>query len=303
MALGGIRDHVGGGFHRYSVDAEWRVPHFEKMLYDQAQLVLAYLDGAQTSGDPFYAEVAEDTLAYVLRDMTAPDGAFYSAEDADSVPPDASVHPPGPADSQKREGAFYVWTAAEVDGLFGADAPLVRRRFGIEDAGNAPADPQGEFVNQNILYLAQSVEEVAARSGRSIEDATGVLEGARTTLFEARGRRPRPHVDDKVITAWNGLMIAAFARAARLLVDSPRRADWQQAAERAAAAVQTHLWRPDDRRLFRRYRDRDAAVEAFCEDYACLTWGVARAVSDHRQRALVDLGARPDRHTDVAVPG
>jgi uncharacterized protein YyaL (SSP411 family) len=269
MALGGIRDHVGGGFHRYSVDAEWRVPHFEKMLCDQAQLVLAFLDGAQASRDSFYAEVAEDTLAYVLREMTAPGGAFYSAEDADSVPPDAGT--PG---AHKREGAFYVWTGAEVDRLFGADAPLVRRRFGIEDAGNAPADPQGEFVNQNILYLAQSAEEVAARSGRPIEDAETVLDRARTTLFEARVGRPRPHLDDKVIAAWNGLMIAAFARAARLLVDSPRRGDWRQAAERAAAAVQTHLWRSDDRRLFRRYRDGDAAVEAFCEDYACLTWGL-----------------------------
>ena len=266
MALGGIRDHVGGGFHRYSVDAEWRVPHFEKMLYDQAQLVLAYLEGAQVSGESFYAEVAEDTLAYVLRDMTAPDGSFYSAEDADSLPS---------ADAkEKREGAFYVWTASEIDRRFGGDAPIVRRRFGVEDAGNALADPQGEFADQNILYLAQSIEEVAARSGRPAPDVEAVLARARGVLFDERRRRPRPHLDDKAIAAWNGLMIAAFARAARVLVDSPRREEWRRAAERAATAARTHLWREHDARLFRRYRDGEAAIDAFCEDYACLAWGL-----------------------------
>ena len=266
MALGGIRDHVGGGFHRYSVDAEWRVPHFEKMLYDQAQLVLAYLEAAQVSGESFYAQVAEDTLEYVVRDMTSADGAFYSAEDADSLPAAGAT--------EKREGAFYVWSAAEIDGLFGDDAPVVRRRFGIEDGGNALADPQGEFAGENILHLAQSIDEVAARSERPAAEVEAVLERARRVLFEARSRRPRPHLDDKVITAWNGLMIAAFARAARVLVDSPRRDAWRRAAERAATALRTHLWRDDARRLSRRYRDGQAAVDGFCEDYACLTWGL-----------------------------
>jgi uncharacterized protein YyaL (SSP411 family) len=270
MALGGIRDHVGGGLHRYSVDAEWRVPHFEKMLYDQAQFALANLEAAQASGDAFYAAVAEDTLDYVLRDLTA-DGAFHSAEDADSV----AAGPPGqPASSEKREGAFYVWTAAEIDGLFGADAAIVGRRFGVEPGGNAPADPQGEFTGQNILYIAQSIEAIATRSGRPADDVTAVLARARLRLFEARATRPRPHRDDKVITAWNGLMIAAFARAARTLVESPRRADWLRAAEGAAAAIESHLWRPADRRLFRRYRAGDAAIDGFCEDYACLAWGL-----------------------------
>ena len=115
MALGGMRDHVGGGFHRYSVDAEWRVPHFEKMLYDQAQLVLAYLEGAQASGDPFHLEVAEDTLRYVMREMTGEGGGFYSAEDADSIPPEQA----GAAGAHKMEGAFYLWRAAELDELLG----------------------------------------------------------------------------------------------------------------------------------------------------------------------------------------
>src|SRR5688500_507069 len=128
MAVGGMRDHVGGGFHRYSVDAEWRVPHFEKMLYDQAQLVLAYLEAAQATGEDFYATVAEDTLRYVLRDMTSAEGGFYSAEDADSVAPEQAAH----TRPHKTEGAFYIWSDAEIGALLGEDAGVARRRFGIE---------------------------------------------------------------------------------------------------------------------------------------------------------------------------
>jgi hypothetical protein len=267
MALGGIHDHVGGGFHRYSVDAEWRVPHFEKMLYDQAQIVMAALEAGQASGEAIYGMVAEDTLDYVLRELTAPDGAFFSAEDADSLGIEAGA-------AEKREGAFYVWSAAEIDRLFGADAEVVRRRFGIEDRGNAPADPQGEFVNQNILYIAQTIEDVATRSGRSVDEVMQVIGRSREILFDARASRPRPHLDDKVITAWNGLMIAAFARAARTLAGSPRRADWLLAATRAAESAHAHLWRPGDKRLWRRFRDGEAAIDAFCEDYAFLAWGL-----------------------------
>ena len=153
MAVGGMRDHIGGGFHRYAVDADWRVPHFEKMLYDQAQLVLACLDAAQMTGDGFYAQVAEDTLQYVRRDLTDLAGGFYSAEDADSLPPERASVP----DAQKEEGAFYLWHAEEVAELTGPDADIVMRRFGIDPGGNAPHDPQGEFVGKNLLYLAQSV--------------------------------------------------------------------------------------------------------------------------------------------------
>jgi uncharacterized protein len=265
MAKGGMRDHVGGGFHRYSVDAEWRVPHFEKMLYDQAQLVLAYLDAAAVSGEDLYAAVAEDTLDYVRRDLTAPDGAFYSAEDADSLVPGGD---------EKREGAFYVWSAGELARLLGADAPVVARRFGVEANGNALADPQGEFHGQNILYIAQSIDDVAVRTNRTVDEVMSAILRARETLFAARSTRPRPHRDDKVITAWNGLMIAAFARAARVLPGSPRRREWREAAERAARSVRERLWRPADRRLLRRYRDGEAAIDGFCEDYAYLVWGL-----------------------------
>ena len=279
MAIGGMRDHVGGGFHRYSVDAAWRVPHFEKMLYDQAQLVLAYLGGAQMSGDLFFSVIAEDTLDYVLAELTAADGAFFSAEDADSLPGAAQqalvAGDEGPA---KREGAFYVWADSEIDALFGADAPIVKRRFGIEAAGNAPSDPQGEFRGLNIPYIAQDLDDISARTGRSSDDVMAVLGTARQVLYDARSERHRPHLDDKVITAWNGLMIAAFARAARVLVDSPNRGRWREAAEQAASAIEAKLWRPETGTLLRRYRDGESAIPGFCEDYACMIWGLLELV-------------------------
>jgi uncharacterized protein YyaL (SSP411 family) len=268
MALGGMRDHVGGGFHRYSVDGAWRVPHFEKMLYDQAQLVLAYLEAAQATGDAFYAAVAEDTLAYIERTMTDPGGGFYSAEDADSVPPEQA----GSDGAHKSEGAFYIWSDEEIGSLLGEDAGIARLRFGIEAGGNAPQDPQGEFTGKNLLYTAQSVEDVAAASGRTVDQVVAALERIRSTLFAARERRPRPHLDDKILTAWNGLMIAAFARAARVLVDRPSSASYLAAATRAARFVKVTLWK--DHRLLRRYRDGEAAIDAYAEDYAYLIWGL-----------------------------
>ena len=213
MALGGMRDHVGGGFHRYSVDGAWRVPHFEKMLYDQAQLAIAYLEAAQASGDAFYATVAEDTLDYVLREMTDERGGFYSAEDADSLPPESAGQP----DAHKSEGAFYLWRDDEIGTLLGGDAGVVRKRFGIEPGGNAPHDPQQEFTGKNILYVDQPIEDIAIRTGRPADEIIDVLARARKRMFEARAGRPRPHLDDKILTAWNGLMIAALARAARVL--------------------------------------------------------------------------------------
>jgi hypothetical protein len=271
MALGGMRDHVGGGFHRYSVDAEWRVPHFEKMLYDQAQLVLAYLEAAQATGDDFYATVAEDTLAYVMRDMTDSRGGFYSAEDADSVPPEQAGEG---AHTHKTEGAFYVWRDAEIGALLGEDAAVARRRFGIQPGGNAPQDPQGEFAGRNLLYVAESVHDIAARLGLPPDAVVAALGRIRDALFAARARRPRPHLDDKVLTAWNGLMMAAFARAARVLPDSPAAPAYLAAARKAAGFIRDTLWLEDERRLLRRYRDGDAAIDGYAEDYAFLIFGL-----------------------------
>src|SRR3954466_1759891 len=201
IALGGMRDHVGGGFHRYSVDGEWRVPHFEKMLYDQAQIVIALLEGAQASGDPFYAEVAEDTLLYVMREMTDADGGFYSAEDADSIPPEDAASP----DAHKKEGAYYLWRADELDALLGADAEIVKLRFGVEPDGNAPHDPQQEFTGKNLLYVAKSIDDIAKQTGKPADEVVDVLNRARVRMFQERLDRPRPHRDDKILAAWNGL--------------------------------------------------------------------------------------------------
>ena len=268
MAFGGMRDHIGGGFHRYSVDREWRVPHFEKMLYDQAQLALAYLEAAQATGDDFHAAVAEDTLGYVRRDMTHPDGGFYSAEDADSIPPEQ----PGDSAAHKSEGAFYIWTDAEIAALLGDDADIARRRFGIEADGNAPQDPQGEFEGKNLLYTAQSIEDVAHRSHCTPDQVMAALARIRDRLLAARATRPRPHLDDKVLTAWNGLMIAAFARAARVLAARPNAFEYLDSARRAATFIRQRLW--SEKGLLRRFRDGDAAIPAYAEDYAYLIWGL-----------------------------
>jgi uncharacterized protein YyaL (SSP411 family) len=265
MALGGMRDHVGGGFHRYSVDADWRVPHFEKMLYDQAQLVLAFLEAAQATGDAFFAEVARDSLAYVRRDLTDPGGGFYSAEDADSLPPERAGDP----HAHKMEGAFYIWHEREVRELLGADADVFCARYGILPDGNAPFDPQGEFTHKNLLHTARALDDVASRTGRSIEEVEAALSSGRRALQARRAARPRPGLDDKVLTAWNGLMIAAFARAGRTLDGG---AEYVADAQRAASFVRAHMW--DGRRLLRRYRQGDAGIEAYAEDFAYLVFGL-----------------------------
>ena len=270
MAAGGMRDHLGGGFHRYSVDAEWRVPHFEKMLYDQAQLVLAYLEAFQVTGDEYFAAIAEDTLDYVRREMTAPSGGFYSAEDADSVP----ATPPPTPDTEKKEGAFYVWTASEVESLLGDAADVVRYRYGIEPHGNVPQDPHAEFTNQNILYAARSVEDVARLTGRDQAEVGRLTLSARKTLFNARSRRPRPHLDDKILAAWNGLMIAAFARAARCVTAADERRGWLEPARAAATFLRDAMWDASTRCLRRRFRNEQAAIDGYCEDYAFVIWGL-----------------------------
>ncbi len=302
IALGGMRDHVGGGFHRYSVDAGWRVPHFEKMLYDQAQLVLAFVEAAQASGDAFYLEVAEDTLRYVMREMTDAGGGFYSAEDADSIPPEMMSAP----DAHKSEGALYLWRSDEIDALCGADAALVRARFGVQANGNAPIDPQQEFTGKNLLFVARSVDELAAEFERSPDAVADALTAARLALFGARLERPRPHLDDKVLTAWNGLMVAAFARTARVLAwkgavdgsaaDGP--AQYLGAAQRAARFVHDRMWRADTKTLLRRYRDGHAEIDAYAEDYACLIFGLLELFQadpdPHWLRWAADLQRRQD---------
>jgi uncharacterized protein len=268
MSFGGMRDHIGGGFHRYSVDGEWRLPHFEKMLYDQAQITLACLEAHQLAGDVFFADIAEDTLQYVRREMTSPEGGFYSAEDADSLPPESGGH------GHKMEGAFYLWTDAEVGQLLGDDADIARLRFGIRPAGNAPQDPQGEFTDKNILYIAKSLDDGAERAGRSRDAVEDSLRRARMALFEARLKRPRPQLDDKILAAWNGLMLAAFARAARVLPDSDARARHLETAVGAATFLRTVMWDEARGVIRRRFRDGDAGIDGYSEDYAYVIFGL-----------------------------
>jgi uncharacterized protein YyaL (SSP411 family) len=275
MALGGMRDHIGGGFHRYSVDRAWRVPHFEKMLYDQAQIVLALLEAAQASRDPFYAEAAEDTLQYVMRQMTDEGGAFYSAEDADSVPPEDAESP----QPHKKEGAFYLWRADEVDAIAGDAADIVKLRYGIEPEGNAPQDPQQEFTGKNLLYVARSIDDISKRMGKPPEEIVELLHRARVRMFDHRLTRPHPHLDDKILTAWNGLMIAAFARFARVLrvfgsAGRTAAEPYLQAGRRAAAFIRERMWSAGTRTLLRRYREGHAEIDAYAEDYAYLIFGL-----------------------------
>jgi uncharacterized protein YyaL (SSP411 family) len=265
MAAGGMHDHLGGGFHRYSVDAYWHVPHFEKMLYDQAQLAVAYLDAFQITREPLFEQVARDTLDYVRRDMTAKDGGFFSAEDADS-------EIPGSAEHTKREGAFYVWTRDEVDAALGPSAEVFNFHYAVKAEGNVPpgGDPHGEFTGKNILIELGSVPATAKHFGKEEAEVRQLLAEARQKLFAVRAKRPRPHLDDKIITAWNGLMISAFARAAQVLNDP----DYLEAATRAATFLRAELYDASRKVLFRNYREGRSAVEGFADDYAFLIQGL-----------------------------
>jgi uncharacterized protein YyaL (SSP411 family) len=262
MAAGGMYDHLGGGFHRYSVDARWHVPHFEKMLYDQAQLVSVYTEAYQITGDKVFADVVEKTLGYLVRDLAAPEGGFYSAEDADSLP--------SPAATEKKEGAFYVWTDSEINAALSADEALIfRRTFGVEKAGNvrSDSDPHGELTGQNVLFQQNDVELVAKLTGKTQSEVAKLLASAQEKLFRARSQRPRPHLDDKIITAWNGLLLTALARAYQVFRDFIH----LQYAQRMAEFLRKRLYAE---RLLRSYRQGPSAVPGFAEDYAFLIQGL-----------------------------
>lgn len=281
MAKGGMNDQLGGGFHRYSVDERWFVPHFEKMLYDQAQLAISYLEAYQITHDPFFSGVARRIFDYVLRDMTDKDGGFYSAEDADSV-----IDPAEP--DVKGEGAFYVWTQREIEAIAGEPAAAwFSYRYGVEEHGNVHEDPHGEFPGRNILYEAHTVEETARHFGKGAEEVRHALDAAAGKLLAARSKRIRPHLDDKVLTAWNGLMISAFAKGGAILAE-PR---YSAAAIRAAEFILHRMYEAKAGVLLRRYRQQDAAIAGFLDDYALFT------------QALLDLyEAQFDiRYLEIAV--
>ena len=271
MRAGGVYDHVGFGFHRYSTDARWLVPHFEKMLYDQALLALAYTEAWQAAPDALLARTAREILEYVRRDLGSPEGAFYSAEDADS---------------EGEEGRFYVWSEAELRDVAGAtDAELAIQAWGVAAGGNWMDEATGTSAGTNILHWRVSLPELAATRGEGADELDRRLEVVRQRLLDRRSRRARPLLDDKVLTDWNGLMIAAFARAGWVFGS----AEWAATAERAADFVWSTMWR--DGTLLHRYREGEAAITGNLDDYAFLAWGClelhqATQHPGHLERAL-----------------
>jgi len=251
MAAGGMYDHVGGGFHRYSTDAEWLVPHFEKMLYDNAILVMAYLEAYQATGNTGFARVSREILGYVARDMTSPDGAFYSATDADSPAPNG----------RREEEWFFTWTPDEVQAALGPErGRAVNAYFGVTEAGN--------FEGHSVLHVSRPLPEVARELGLAPETVRRAIEESKDLLYEARNRRPHPFRDEKILAAWNGLMIGAYARAALVLGDER----YAQRAARDAEFVLTRMRK--DGRLFRSYKDGQARYDAYLDDYAFLIGGL-----------------------------
>ena len=264
MRAGGIYDHLGGGFHRYSVDGQWRVPHFEKMLYDQALLVSSYVDAYQITRNLDYAATARETLTYVLGVMTDPEGGFYSAEDAESP---VDFDKPG----EKEEGAFYLWTEEEIEQVLAGDrAKVFKYRYGIRSQGNALEDVHKVFSGKNILYVEHPIDETAKKFQQTPDQIARDLADSRARLLRERQRRPRPHLDDKILTSWNGLMISAFARASQALEDPA----YLRAGERAADFIYQKLYDAKAKRLLRRYRDGEARFAANLDDYAFFTMGL-----------------------------
>jgi len=265
MARGGMYDHIGGGFHRYSVDRYWRVPHFEKMLYDQAQLAVNYTEAYLITGDSHFAEVAKDVLKYVGRVLTSPEGGFYSAEDAESAIDAKDPH-------TKKEGEFYVWSKKEIDELLGEDAEIFCYYFGVNEYGNAPqgSDPHSIFVEKNILYIAHSVSETSNKFERSTDEVNRIIEEGKKILFGVREKRPLAHLDDKVLVTWNGLMISAFAKAHRAFGVT----GYFEKAQKSADFILAKLYNENDGSLLHRFRDGEAKIEGTLEDYSFFVQGL-----------------------------
>ncbi len=255
MRRGGIYDHIGFGFHRYSTDSHWFVPHFEKMLYDQATLAIVYTEAYQATGKEEYAQTAREIFTYVLRDMTAPEGGFYAAEDAES---------------EGEEGKFYLWTEEEIRQVLGSEeAALIVKIFNIEEGGNFIEQVTGRRTARNVLHLTKSVKELASELKMSDYDLQKRLQAMRQKLFTYREKRIHPHKDNKILTDWNSLMIVALAKGARVF-DEPR---YAQAARGAVDFILKNMCTSDGE-LLHRYRDEQAALPAQVDDYAFLIWGM-----------------------------
>lgn len=263
MAAGGIYDHLGGGFHRYSVDRKWLVPHFEKMLYDQAQIANIYLDAYHITYNPYFATIARDIFSYVLRDMYNVEGGFYSAEDADSENP----YSPG----QHSEGAFYLWSKEDLEEKLGPElSKTFIEIYGIREKGNVSRDPFNEFRGLNILHVSKNIEEAALILGKTPTEIQNQIRKSKKILFSSRQQRKRPHLDDKILTGWNGLMIGALSRGSQVLNDP----ELLKEAIGTATFIKNNLFDPSNNTLKRRYRNGDTAIPGQLEDYAYLVEGL-----------------------------
>ncbi len=255
MRLGGIYDHVGYGFHRYSTDGRWFLPHFEKMLYDQAMLAMAYTEAYQATGNEEYEKTAREIFTYVLRDMTAKDGGFFSAEDADS---------------EGEEGKFYLWSQDEIQRILTKEeSELIIKIFNLEKEGNFAEEATRKKTGSNLMHLKKPLTEIATDLKMSAQVLQKTLDAARQKLFNVREKRIHPHKDDKILTDWNGLMIAALAKGAQAFDDL----HYVKAAKLSADFILKNMYQADGR-LLHRYRDKQAAITAHLDDYAFLVWGL-----------------------------
>ncbi|KAI8577105.1 hypothetical protein K450DRAFT_253677 [Umbelopsis ramanniana AG] len=266
IAHGGIHDHVGNGFHRYSTDDQWHVPHFEKMLYDQAQLLSTYASAYKITKDDFFADTMRDIIKYVERDLQHDGGGFYSAEDADSYPEKGAT--------KKLEGAFCVWEKSELTDILGEDdADIFSHHYDVKKNGNVdPAqDPHGELEGKNVLIERSTASETAKQFNITEDQVNDVLNRCKDKLWALRlEKRPKPHRDDKILTSWNGLMISGLAQAAQALQD-PKIG---QLAEKAALFIKNNMYQADSSTLIRSYREGPSSIEGFLEDYAFLIQGL-----------------------------
>ncbi len=260
VCRGGIYDHVGGGVHRYSTDGRWHVPHFEKMLYDQALLLRALIDGYQITGELEFRNAGCSIADYVLRVLTDSQGGFYCAEDADSMPVGGS-HP--------QEGAFYVWHYNEVEQILGKDhAAIFAFCYGLKPDGNVQADPHGEFISQNVLYQAVSIKEASVHFNKSEDEIENICQHSLDELFSHRQQRPKPHLDDKVLADWNGLMIAALTQAACVFGEQK----YLDAASKAADFILANLFK--DEKLQHRWRQGESGIDGMLDDYTAMMLGL-----------------------------
>lgn len=262
MYEGGMYDHLAGGFHRYSVDNIWRVPHFEKMLYDQAQLVTTYVNTYLVTKNKFYLFVAEDTAHYILENLTNKDGGFFSAEDAESAVDSSEPN-------VKEEGAFYLWQKDEIEKILGKDdSKIFNFYYGIEQHGNTLNDPHEVFGTKNVLFIANDIFDTAKHFEKTPDEIAKIIDDSRTKLLQIRSTRPKPALDDKILTSWNGLMISALANVYKVT----RNYEYQKAAKDAVQFIKKNLFVNND--LLHRYRDGEARFEGTLEDYAFLISGL-----------------------------